>query len=92
MNTVQPVTTDDGVKVISKTTLYKQLKVVSDDVMQHQQTYVVFQGSKPAFKITPIDEAKPTKKYRKEDIYKFMFKSKHPDKDLARNYKKYLYS
>jgi hypothetical protein len=88
----QQTAKDDDVKIISKTALYRQLKVVSDDVMNHGQSYIVFQGSKPAFQITPISKKSTQKKYTKNDIHKFIFVGTNSDPDLARNYKKALYS
>lgn len=78
-------------KTIAKKELYRSLKMVSDDVMQNGVTYVVIQNSKPAFLIKPTEEKKD-KKYKKSDILKFAFESKNAEeKDLALNYKKYLY-
>lgn len=78
-------------KTIAKKDLYRQLKEVSDDVVKNGTVYVVIQNSKPAFNIVPI-EIKQKKKYRKEDIFKFMFTGKDKkERNLALNYKKYLY-
>ncbi len=78
-------------KVVAKKDLYRQLKEISDDVMKNGVSYTVIQNSKPAFCITPI-LSEVTKKYDKEDIYKFIFHSKDKkEKNLAQNYKKYLY-
>lgn len=79
-------------KTIAKKDLYRQLKIVSDDVVKNGTVYTVIQNSKPAFCIVPMGTFEEKKKYKKEDLFKFMFKSRHPEeKDLARNYKKYLY-
>ena len=80
------------IKTIAKKDLYRELKIVSDDVMNNGTVYTVFQNSKPAFCIVPLGFFEEKKKYRREDMFKFIFKSKHPEeKDLARTYKKYLY-
>lgn len=79
-------------KTIAKKDLYRQLKMVSDDVVQNGTIYTVIQNSKPSFWIGPMGHFQEKKKYKKEDLLKFVFHSKHPEeKDLARNYKKYLY-
>ncbi len=78
-------------KTISKKELYRNLKDVSDDVIQNGTTYTVVQYSKPAFQITPIQVAQ-LKKYRREDGEKFMFTGKDKSlKNLATTYKKYIY-
>ena len=78
-------------KTIAKKDLYRKLKFVSDEVMKNGVIYTVFQNSKPAFQIVPIDTFQE-KKYRKEDLFKFMFEGKDKaEKNLAENYKKYLY-
>lgn len=79
-------------KTIAKKDLYRQLKMVSDDVVKNGTVYTVIQNSKPSFWIGPIGTHNEKKKYRREDMFKGIFRSKHPEeKDLARNYKKYLY-
>lgn len=78
-------------KTISKKELYRNLKDVSDDVMQNGTTYTVVQYSKPAFQITPMHSLY-LKKYRREDGKKFMFTGKDKSlRNLATTYKKYLY-
>lgn len=78
-------------KTIAKKELYRQLKTVSDEVMRHGVVYTVFQNSKPAFRIVPIDSHQE-KKYKKEDLSKFMFAGKDKtEKKLSLHYKKYLY-
>lgn len=78
-------------KTIAKKELYRQLKAVSDDVMDNGVVYTVFQNSKPAFYIVPLMKFRE-KKYSKEDIHRFIFRGKDPaEKNLAQNYKKYLY-
>ncbi len=78
-------------KTIAKKDLYRQLKMVSDDVVNNGTIYTVIQNSKPAFCITPI-EVQDGKKYRREDMLKAIFRSKHPEeRNLATTYKKYLY-
>lgn len=79
-------------KTIAKKDLYRQLKLVSDDVVQNGTVYTVIQNSKPAFHIVPIAQYQE-KKYKKEDIFKFMFEGKDKkEKNLALNYKKFLYN
>lgn len=79
-------------KTIAKKDLYRQLKLVSDDVVKNGTVYTVIQNSKPAFCIVPLDFFQEKKKYRREDMFKFIFKSRHPEeKNLATTYKKYLY-
>lgn len=79
-------------KTIAKKDLYRQLKMVSDDVVNNGTVYTVIQNSRPSFYIVPLGSFQEKKKYRREDMFKAIFRSKHPEeKDLARNYKKYLY-
>lgn len=79
-------------KTIAKKDLYRELKIVSDDVMRNGTVYTVFQNSKPAFYIVPLGSFEEKKKYRREDMLKGIFKSRHPEeKNLATTYKKYLY-
>ncbi len=78
-------------KTISKKELYRNLKEVSDDVMENGTTYTVVQHSKPAFQITPI-QTPHLKKYSREDGKKFMFAGKDMSlKNLATTYKQHLY-
>ena len=79
-------------KTIAKKDLYRQLKTVSDDVMENGEIYTVLQYSKPAFQIMPA-YLTPHKKYQKKDIERFMFKGKDSkEKNLSTTYKKFLYS
>ncbi len=79
-------------KTISKKELYRNLKDVSDDVIQNGTTYTVIQYSKPAFQITPLD-IMPKKKYQKTDIERFIIHEKSSKKtNLSTTYKQYLYS
>lgn len=79
-------------KTIAKKDLYRQLKMVSDDVVQNGTVYVVIQNSRPAFQIVPTD-FQEKKKYRREDMLKGIFHSKNgKEKNLATTYKKYLYN
>lgn len=78
-------------KTIAKKDLYRQLKMVSDDVVKNGTVYIVIQNSKPAFHIVPI-ENQEKKKYRREDMFKAIFHSKNEkERNLATTYKKYLY-
>lgn len=79
-------------KTIPKKDLYRKLKLVSDDVMEHGVVYTVLQNSKPAFYIVPLDHFQE-KKYKKDDLFQFIFESKNKrEKNLAIHYKKFLYS
>lgn len=80
-------------KFISTKEMYNNFKAISNDVMENGSTYVVLKYSKPAYKITPLDqEIKKKKKYTTEDIHKFTFTSKNKkEKSLATNFKKYIY-
>ncbi|MBI3535651.1 MAG: hypothetical protein HY072_09245 [Deltaproteobacteria bacterium] len=79
-------------KTIAKKDLYRQLKMVSDDVVKNGTVYTVIQNSKPSFYIVPLESFQEKKKYRREDMLKGIFRSKHPEeKNLATTYKKYLY-
>ncbi len=55
-------------KTIAKKDLYRQLKLVSDDVMKNGTVYIVFQNSRPAFCIVPLDFFQEKKKYSSEDM------------------------
>lgn len=78
-------------KTVAKKDLYRHLKDVSEDVMKNGVIYEVLQNSKPAFYIVPLTTFSE-KKYKKEDLMKFVFDSKNKkEKDLALSYKKYLY-
>lgn len=79
-------------KTIAKKDLYRNLKTVSDDVMKYGIVYTVFQNSKPAFCITPLEMAHTEKKYEREDVKNFIFNSANKkEKNLATTYKKHLY-
>lgn len=79
-------------KTIAKKDLYRNLKTVSDDVMKHGIVYTVFQNSKPAFCITPLEMTHVEKKYERTDVKNFIFKSiNKAEKNLATTYKKHLY-
>lgn len=79
-------------KTIAKKDLYRNLKMVSDEVMKNGTVYTVFQNSKPAFYIMPLNTVYQGKKYTKEDVKNFIFGSKNKnEKNLATTYKKYLY-
>ncbi len=79
-------------KTIAKKDLYRNLKTVSDDVMKYGIVYTVFQNSKPAFCIMPLETTHTEKKYKKQDIKNFIFDSNHKnEKNLATTYKKHLY-
>lgn len=79
-------------KTIAKKDLYRQLKIVSDDVVKNGTVYIVIQNSKPAFQIVPTD-FQGQKKYRREDMFAGIFHSKNEkERNLATTYKKYLYN
>lgn len=79
-------------KTIPKKDLYRKLKLISDDVMEHGVVYTVLQNSKPAFYIVPLDYFQE-KKYKKDDLFQFIFESKNKkEKNLSLRYKKFLYS
>jgi|GEM_PF-1845677 len=79
-------------KTIAKKDLYRELKIVSDDVVKNGTVYTVFQHSKPAFYIVPVEVYEGKKKFKREDMTKFIFHSKNlKEKNLATNYKQYLY-
>lgn len=79
-------------KTIAKKELYRNLKLISDDVMQNGTVYTVLQNSRPAFYIVPLEKDEK-KKYRKEDLAKFIFNGKNKsEKNLAQTFKKHLYS
>lgn len=73
-------------KTVAKKDLYRNLREVSEDVMKNGVVYTVLQNSKPAFYIVPI-VIFSEKKYKKEDLMKFVFKSKNRvEKNLALTY------
>jgi len=77
-------------KFISTKHLYSNIKTISEEV-QTGITFVVLKYSKPAYKIVPLDK-KTEKKYILRDISNFVFESKTKEKNLATNFKQYLYS
>jgi hypothetical protein len=77
-------------KYISTKQLYSSIKQVGDDV-QNGDTYIVLKYSRPAYKITPLDN-KTIKKHTIKDIEQFMFTGKKEEENLSTHYKKYLYS
>lgn len=78
-------------KTISKKELYRNLKMVSDDVVKNGTKYTIIQYSKPAFQITPV-ESVPEKKLSRADGKRFMFHGRDPKlRNLSTTYKKYLY-
>lgn len=80
-------------KFISAKALYSDLKKVGEEVQSLGTIFIVLKHSKPAFKITPVEEKEPQKKYKLSDIRSFGFSGKRKDEhDLATNYKKYLYN
>lgn len=79
-------------KTIAKKDLYRQLKMVSDDVVKNGTVYTVIQNSRPSFYIVPLESYQEKKKYRREDMFKAIFHSKNEkERNLATTYKKYLY-
>jgi len=80
---------------ISTKELYSSLKKVSENVMKGD-SYIVLKFSKPAFQITPLPKeanGSSAKKYTWADAKKFMFTGKDKkEKNLAQNFKKYIYS
>ena len=81
---------------ISTKELYTNLKKVSERVMKGD-SYIVLKFSKPAFTISPFQSAEQSaaqeKKYSWKDGKKFMFTGKDKkEKNLAQNFKKYIYS
>lgn len=78
-------------KTIAKKDLYRNLKAVSDEVMKNGTVFIVFQNSKPAFRIVPLTMDYPEKKYEKTDLINFIFEGKNKnEKNLATTYKKLL--
>ena len=78
---------------ISTKDLYSNIKKVNEQV-QKGMTFVVLKYSRPAYKITPLEQADTeiSKQYTLKDISKFTFTSKNPEKNLAIDFKKHIYS
>ncbi len=79
-------------KFVSTKELYANFKKVSEEV-QKGTTFIVLKYSQPAYKITPLEDGEKdeSKKYKLGDLSQFVFKSKNKEKDLATNFKNYIY-
>lgn len=78
-------------KTISKKELYRNLKSVSDDVMNNGAEYTVFQYSQPVFQIIPLVKT-AEKKFQRKDLAAFIFRGRTKNgRNLSTTYKKYLY-
>ena len=80
-------------KFISQKQLYSSIKQVSEAV-QNGDVFIVLKYSKPAYKIVPLDDettARDGKKYTKQDIHNFVFRSANKEQNLATDFKKHLY-
>ena len=80
-------------KFISTKSLYTNFKKISDEV-QKGTTFIVLKHSRPAYQITPLStENFEEKKYTLKDIDQFTFQGKNKkEKNLATNFKKYIYT
>ena len=85
--------TANNFQFISTKSLYSKIKWVSDQVSEGK-SFIVLKHSRPAYKISPLDENEKveTKKYSTNDLDQFIFSSENKETNLAQNFKKHLYS
>ena len=83
-------------KFVSTKALYGNFKKISDQVQQGT-VFIVLKHSQPVYKIVPLEQQDLVvdlgkgKKHKIDEIKNFTFESKNKEKNLATDFKKYIY-